>query len=295
MAGRNELDYLRSKAEDSIREAVRTSADPWGNVAIADAIMYHAEVLRSMSPLSDQQVIMDVPQTDTNPSPGRYFPTASRTGFRPVPYGRNNWRITSDVRYRNHRGPCSYLEIAQPHRHLRRDSSESVQTCSVCGESKPYRTGADYSDGPYNNAATPDKADKSSEAFDPAKRPGRPPVEKAEEQDAAGNVEMPPPEVKSSPTDMRRRCTTEECVRVSWSDGLCGTCYRDRYESLAALTQEEYKARSQEPAPTPEPVSILDTLTSELEVMEGKLTDLQTFVDAFRGVVAFYKGRSNDD
>ena len=62
MAGRNELNHLRSKAEESIRDAFRSGDRSMGLIAIADAVMYHAEVLRSMSPMSEHKVAPDVPQ-----------------------------------------------------------------------------------------------------------------------------------------------------------------------------------------------------------------------------------------
>ena len=47
MAGRNELNFLRSKAEESIRGCYATEGLS-GPVSIADAIMYQAEVLRTL-------------------------------------------------------------------------------------------------------------------------------------------------------------------------------------------------------------------------------------------------------
>ena len=81
MAGRNELDHLRRVAEDALHEArVRprnrdghpvadmlgaSSTTLSGQLAIAEAIMYHAEVLRSMGAISEPRVITNIVQNET--------------------------------------------------------------------------------------------------------------------------------------------------------------------------------------------------------------------------------------
>ena len=81
MAGRNELNHLRKCAEDAIQEARfvprnrdghAAAAVPFeppatlvGQLAIAEAIMYHAEVLRSMGVINGPPVINNVAQSET--------------------------------------------------------------------------------------------------------------------------------------------------------------------------------------------------------------------------------------
>ena len=78
MAGRNELDHLRRMAEDALKHATLGSgskvidgvlteslASLSGQLAIAEAIMYHAEVLRSMGTTSQPRVITNIVQNET--------------------------------------------------------------------------------------------------------------------------------------------------------------------------------------------------------------------------------------
>ena len=190
------------------------------------------------------------------------------------------------------------------HQDIREGTAYSVQTCSGCGESKPYNIAGDYPDTAFNMGETPVSADKSDVAFNPARRgPGRPRAEQPadpptkELDEDHGKVASETREQTGAMGDKRRQCTNG-CGRISWSDGLCATCYRDRYEALAAsilVVNGDAKNTNEEPTLAPMPVSILVTLTLGLQAVEQDLQELQAIVDSFRMVVAFYEGRSNDD
>ena len=191
------------------------------------------------------------------------------------------------------------------HSDLHAGVAEPVQTCSVCGESIPYNSGVDYRYTAFTAAETPTSGDKSDVAFNPAKRgPGRPRAEKPtngqtdELDEGRANVSGETREQKTGVGDKRRQCAND-CGRIAWSDGLCATCYRERYESLAASILEVSEDAKDtytypEPTVTLTPVGTLKVLTLGLEAMEQDLQELQAVVDSFRMVVAFYEGRPND-
>ena len=147
------------------------------------------------------------------------------------------------------------------HQDIREGTAYSIQTCSGCGESKPYNIAGDYPDIPFNMGETPVSADKSDVAFNPARRgPGRPRAEQPadpptkELDEDHGKVASETREQTGAMGDKRRQCTNG-CGRISWSDGLCATCYRDRYEALAAsilVVNGDAKNTNEEPTLAPD-------------------------------------------